>query len=127
MTTSPILFKYFFVKKPLITPISTNAIKENKNNNCFRRSSLSKETNKNGINGMAPMKTKDKNVIILAYNGYFVEKFISTKLLYLEIPMENPSAHKFANPNTRAYFVDIFAPIIPAIMAEVVMTPSIPP
>tara|TARA_Y100000389_G_C17052695_1_gene313535 strand:+ start:50 stop:433 length:384 start_codon:yes stop_codon:yes gene_type:complete len=127
MTTSLILLKYFFVKKPLITPMSINATKEHTNNICFRRTSLSKEINKKGTNGMDPITTKDKNVIILAYNGYFVEKFISTKLLYLEIPMENPSAHKFANPNTRAYFVDISAPIIPAIMADVVITPSIPP
>jgi hypothetical protein len=107
--------------------MSTNATKENKNNICFRRTSLSKEINKKGINGIAPITTKDKNVIILAYNGYFVEKFISTKLLYLEIPMEKPSAHKFAKPNTRAYFVDILAPMIPEIMADVVITPSIPP
>jgi len=73
------------------------------------------------------MRTKEKKVAIPDNNGETFDVAISIKLLYREIPMENPSAHRFAIPNTRAYLVEMLAPKMPAMIAAVVMIPSIPP
>ena len=87
----------------------------------------------NGISGIIPINTKKANVVIPLNNGdlldnsEFPEFLTSFNELYLEIPIENPSAITFDAPKIRAYLFDMFAPKLPPIIATVVITPSIPP
>ena len=87
---------------PFITPITKSAIKLHINNIFFMNSSFDKETNAKGIKGMLNIMTKDANVANADIIGVFLDLEISTKLLYLDIPMEKPSAHRLARPNTSA-------------------------
>ena len=76
---------------------------------------------------MPPIKTKETKVANPDIKGVTLAFERSIKLLYRDIPIENPSANKLARPNTSAYLGEISAPNIPAMIATVVITPSIPP
>ena len=76
---------------------------------------------------MSTKKNKMKYGSYLSKVGYFGGLETNSTDMFRPIPIENASAHKFASPSMSAYFVDMLAPMIPATIATVVMTPSIPP
>jgi hypothetical protein len=93
-----------------------------------------------GIKGMKPIMIKEIKVAMpffTAWRALILYLFESLCFLcssfsdwldkYSETPMENPSAIKFANPRIKITAGFKTAPIAPAIIARVVIAPSIPP